>query len=66
MKWLNDLIDKFRKHPHMHLCDVCRKPMEANGYGLCEECMDAVDRYDSEDFHTYMVSARNRPGSYKD
>lgn len=58
MKLLHYLVDLFRPKDRVHLCDVCLKPMEANGDGICDPCEDAIDRYNSKDFHTYMQTAR--------
>lgn len=33
----------FRVRPRLCVCDNCLQMMTVNGYGLCEECLDAFD-----------------------
>ncbi len=33
----------FSKRSTLHPCHNCLQLMKANGYGLCEECLEAVD-----------------------
>jgi hypothetical protein len=32
---------RWRNRRHLHPCDVCYKMMYANGYGICDSCVDA-------------------------
>lgn len=46
----------FLRHPKYVPCDVCFEMMQANGYGICEKCMDAF--YDTDDSFYKRVCSR--------
>ena len=37
------ILARFKPRPRLMACDNCLQMMKVNGYGLCEECLDAVD-----------------------
>lgn len=54
---LDKLLSFFkRRPPHLHPCDICSKLMVANGYGMCEDCMEKIDTLEGEEFHKWLAS----------
>lgn len=47
-----------RRKPHLMPCDNCLQMMQVNGYGLCEECLDAFDA-PGNDFMDRWIAARS-------